>query len=79
MMIDNAATVNELIATAKAVGRFRRDDGVRGFMHANGRPAVRLTRARFEELFPGIEPEKSWKTYGAVIGGVWFWYNADER
>lgn len=78
-MIDNAATVNELIATAKAVGRFRRDDGVRGFMHENGRPAVRLTRARFEELFPGIEPEKSWKTYGAVIGGVWFWYNADER
>lgn len=77
--MDNAAVVNELIATAKAVGRFRRDGGVRGFMHANGRPAVWLTRARFEALFPGVELEKSWKTYGAVIGGVWFWYNAGER
>lgn len=78
-MKDNAATVNELIATAKQVERMQRVKGVRGFMQANGRAAVRLTKKLYDELFPGIEPEKSWKTYGVTIGGVWFWYGADER
>lgn len=67
--------IDEIIAAAQMAGRLMGEGTVRGFSQSRGRPAVRMSKERFEELFPTAEPKKRWKTYGTEIKGVWLYYD----